>query len=144
MTVNFTDICFITTDVMRLRAFYEAVFGVKAEGDEIHSGVSLEGLTLVFDHVDIADENPAFRYVSASGANNIIIGFNVDDVDAEYKRLLSFGADMLNEPTTHPWGARSFQFKDPDGNILNFRDSVEGVLRRDLVTNVYSEMLGKK
>jgi len=27
----------------------------------------------------------------------------------------------LNEPTTHSWGARSFQFRDPDGNILNFR-----------------------
>ena len=46
--------------------------------------------------------------------------FNVDDVDAEYKRLLSQGAQMLNKPTTHPRGARSFQFKDPDGNILNF------------------------
>jgi len=46
--------------------------------------------------------------------------FNVDDVDAGYKRLLSQGAQMLNEPTTHPWGARSVQFKDPGGNILNF------------------------
>ncbi len=51
----------------------------------------------------------------------MIVGFNVPDVDAEYKRLLLLGAEMLNEPTTHPWGARSFQFKDPDGNIVNFR-----------------------
>jgi predicted enzyme related to lactoylglutathione lyase len=121
MAYKFTDICFITNDVLRLRAFYETIFGTKAEGDEIHSGISLNGLTLVFDHVDIADENPVFRYIEAGGANNLIVGFNVDDVDAEYQRLLSLGAEMLNEPTTHPWGARSFQFKDPDGNILNFR-----------------------
>ena len=121
MRCQFTDICFITNDVPRLRAFYEAVFGVKAEGNEIHSGISINGLTLVFDHVDIADENPAFLYIEAGGANNIIVGFNVEDVDAEYQRLLSLGAQMLNEPTTHPWGARSFQFRDPDGNILNFR-----------------------
>ena len=121
MAMQFTDVCFITNDVLRLRAFYEAVFGVKAEGDEIHSGISLDGLTIVFDHVDIADENPTFRYIAGGGSNNVIIGFNVDDVDAEYKRLLPMGAQMLNEPTTHPWGARSFQFKDPDGNILNFR-----------------------
>ena len=121
MNIQFTDVCFITNDVLRLRAFYEAVFGVKAEGDEIHSGISIEGLTLVFDHVDIAEENQTFRYVEAGGANNVIIGFNVDDVDAEYNRLLPLGAIMLNEPTTHPWGARSFQFRDPDGNILNFR-----------------------
>ena len=127
MATKFTDVCFITNDVLRLRAFYEAVFDVKAEGDEIHSGISIDGLTLVFDHVDITDDNPTFRYVSAGAmsrkrdGNNVIVGFNVDDVDAEYKRLLPLGAQMLNEPTTHPWGARSFQFKDPDGNILNFR-----------------------
>ena len=57
------DVCFITNDVLRLRAFYETVFGVKAEGNEIHSGISINGLTLVFDHVDIADENPTFRYI---------------------------------------------------------------------------------
>ncbi len=125
MDIKFTDICFITEDVPRLRAFYEAVFSVEAEGDEIHSGIIIDGLTLVFDHVDIADENPTFRYIEAGGANNVIVGFNVDDADAEYKRLLALGVDMLNEPTTHPWGARSFQFRDPDGNILNFRSPVK-------------------
>jgi len=126
MGIQFTDVCFITNDVLRLRAFYEAVFGVQSEGDEIHSGISLDGLTLVFDHVDIADDNPTFRYIEGGGSNNVIVGFNVDDVDAEYQRLLSLGAQMLNEPTTHPWGARSFQFKDPDGNILNFRTIPKG------------------
>ncbi len=121
MSHHFTDVCFISNNVPRLRRFYENVFGRKAEGDEIHSGLKLEGLALIFDHVDIANENPTFRYVAAGGANNVIVGFNVDDVDAEYKRLVSLGVEMLNEPTTHPWGARSFQFRDPDGNILNFR-----------------------
>ena len=121
MNRQFTDICFITNDVPRLRAFYESVFGGKAEGNEVHSGISIDGLALVFDHVDIAAENQTFRYIEAGGANNVIVGFNVDDVDAEYKRVLTLGAEMLNEPTTHPWGARSFQFRDPDGNILNFR-----------------------
>jgi len=124
--IRFTDICFITNDVLRLRAFYENVFKAKAEGDEIHSGLSMDGLTFVFDHVSIAEENPVFRYVSVGGANNVIVGFNVEDVDAEHQRLLSFGTEMLNEPTTHPWGARSFQFRDPDGNILNFRSLPKG------------------
>jgi predicted enzyme related to lactoylglutathione lyase len=121
MSIQFTDICFITEDVLRLRAFYEAVFDVKAEGDEFHSGISLGGMTFVFDYFDMLQDNPSFRSVSAGGANNVIVGFNVDDVDAEYKRLQALGAETLNELTTHPWGARSFQFRDPDGNILNFR-----------------------
>ena len=126
MPIQFTDVCFITNDVLRLRAFYEAVFCTTAEGDEIHSGISTDGLTLVFDHVDIAHDHQTFRFIEGGGANNVIVGFNVGDADAEYRRLLLLGAEMLNEPTTHPWGARSFQFKDPDGNILNFRTVTKG------------------
>ena len=121
MSIKFTDVCFITTDVLRLRAFYEAVFGGKAEGDEIHSGLAVDGMFFAFDHADTLQKNPAFQYVSAVGANNVIIGINVEDADLEYKRISTLDAEMLNQPTTHQWGARSFQFKDPDGNILNFR-----------------------
>jgi len=119
--IQFTDICFITEDVLGLRAFYEAVFGGEAEGDAVHSGLALEGMSLNFDCAAALQKNPAFEYVSAGGADNVIVGFNVDDVDAEYRRLLVLGVRMLGEPVTHPWGARSFQFKDSDGNILNFR-----------------------
>ena len=41
MSIQFTDICFITNDVMRLRAFYESVFGSKSEGDEVHSTLGI-------------------------------------------------------------------------------------------------------
>jgi uncharacterized glyoxalase superfamily protein PhnB len=118
--MQFTDICFITQDVPRLAAFYEAVFGSKAQGDEVHAGLEAGGVTFVFDHVGVQDYEP-FRYVAAGCANNVIVGFDVEDVDAEYERLRALGVTMLNQPTTHPWGARSFQFRDADGNILNFR-----------------------
>ena len=59
MTHKFTDVCFITNDVLRLRAFYEEVFLVDAEGDEIHSGISIDGLTLVFDHFDL--QQPSYE-----------------------------------------------------------------------------------
>jgi len=125
MAIRFTDICFITEDVMRLRAFYENVFGGEAQGDEIHSGLNAGGVAFVFDNVAGVKEDSAFHYVEAGCANNVIIGFDVDDVDAEYRRLWTLGVRMLCEPTTHPWGARSFQFRDPDGNILNFRTRVK-------------------
>ena len=80
MSIQFTDVCFITNDVPRLRAFYEHVFGANAEGDKTHSGISIDGLSLVFDHVDIANDNRTFRFIEGGGANNVIVGFNVDDV----------------------------------------------------------------
>jgi predicted enzyme related to lactoylglutathione lyase len=123
MAIQFTSVGFVTHDVLRLRAFYEAVLGVKAEGDEIHSSLRAGGAGIVIVSADLPQTSPSFNYVSAQSSNNTIVSFGVDDVDAEYRRLLALGAKMLNEPTTHPWGARSFQFKDPDGNILNFADS---------------------
>ena len=121
MDAKFTDVCYLTEDVRRLCAFYEAVFGGVAEGDDIHSGLAAGGMFFSFDSATLLKENPAFSYVSGQSCDNTIVGFNVEDVDAEYERLLALGVRMLNQPTTHPWGARSFQFRDPDGNILNFR-----------------------
>ena len=120
--MKFTDICFITNDVLRLRAFYEIVFGGKSEGDEIHSTLGINGTYFVF----LLQKTQDFYFEMTVGASNMILSFNVDDCDFEYNRLLALGADMVSEPKTHPWGARSFQFKDPDGNILNFRSMPKG------------------
>lgn len=37
------------------------------------------------------------------------------DVDAAAVRIAGAGGTLLNEPADRPWGARVFQFKDPDG-----------------------------
>ena len=120
--MKFADVCFITNDVPRLRAFYQSVLDVKADGDETHSTMDMNGFGLTF----LSQKNPAFYYEITGSAGNVILSFNVDDVDSEYQRLLSLGVVMANEIVTHPWGARSFQCKDPDGNILNFRSVPKG------------------
>jgi uncharacterized glyoxalase superfamily protein PhnB len=37
------------------------------------------------------------------------------DVDAAAERIRSAGGQLLSEPADRPWGARVFQFLDPDG-----------------------------
>ena len=37
------------------------------------------------------------------------------DVDAAAERIRAAGGTLLNEPEDRPWGARMFQFRDPDG-----------------------------
>jgi predicted enzyme related to lactoylglutathione lyase len=37
------------------------------------------------------------------------------DVDAAAARIKAAGGTLLDEPADRPWGARMFQFKDPDG-----------------------------
>jgi len=122
MDIQFTDLCFVTKDVLRLCAFYESVFGGKAEGDKWHSTLGINGLHFVF----LLEKNSDFYYEFAGNTSNTILSFNVDDLDVEYQRLIALSAEVINEPKTHPWGARSFQFKDPDGNILNFRSLPKG------------------
>jgi len=37
------------------------------------------------------------------------------DVDAAAARITGAGGTLLDQPADRPWGARMFQFKDPDG-----------------------------
>ncbi len=43
----------------------------------------------------------------------------MDDVAAEYARLLAPGMPIAKEPATYPWGARAAWFRDPDGNRVD-------------------------
>jgi predicted enzyme related to lactoylglutathione lyase len=40
----------------------------------------------------------------------------VDDVDEAYKTLKEKGVQFVTEPKDQPWGARTAEFTDPDGN----------------------------
>jgi uncharacterized glyoxalase superfamily protein PhnB len=37
------------------------------------------------------------------------------DVDAAAERIRAAGGTLIDEPEDRPWGARMFQFRDPDG-----------------------------
>jgi len=45
----------------------------------------------------------------------LIISFEVDDVDAEYDRLIAEGVQIYQEMQDKPWGERSFVIDDPNG-----------------------------
>lgn len=122
--MRFADITLLSDNVLRLRGFYERLFSKTAGGDEVHSWLALDGLTLTIDSANLLRTTETFYYATGDSANNIIISFDVEDVDAIYTHAKELGANMLNQPITHPWGARSFQCKDPDGNILNFRNII--------------------
>ncbi|GFG96996.1 VOC family protein [Mycobacterium timonense] len=48
------------------------------------------------------------------------IGFVVDDVDKEAKRLSDLGVEFLTGPMDRPWRERTLHIADPDGNIIEF------------------------
>ncbi len=117
--MRYSGLCLITKDVPCLVSFYKRIFNIDADGDDLHSVLKIEELELtIFSTTGM--ENMAPHSTKGIGFGNTIIGFEVEDVDAEYRRLQPFDVKIIMEPTTHPWGSRSFWFSDPDGNIIDF------------------------
>ena len=123
--MNFTGICLVTDDVSALVAFYRAVLGVNAEGDDVHAELRTEGAGIAIFSTE-GMEGMAPCSMQGAGSGSCILAFQVADVDAEYERLQALGVTFVKLPQTHPWGARSLWFRDPDGNIVDFYAPVAG------------------
>jgi predicted enzyme related to lactoylglutathione lyase len=110
----------VTADVARLTQFYETVSQSKAE--VLNSSFvqfqneACKGLAIV----ELASTRAYGDGVAEAGANrSAILDFEVDNVDAEYERLLTNVSDWVMAPKVMPWGARAIVFRDPDGNLVN-------------------------
>lgn len=117
--MNFVGICLITRNVPALADFYAQVLGVRAEGDDTHVELKTHGAGLTLFSVD-GMEDLAPHSMQGAGYGGFTIGFEVEDVDNEFERIQAMNVEIVKYPVTHPWGTRSFWFRDPDGNIVNF------------------------
>jgi predicted enzyme related to lactoylglutathione lyase len=48
----------------------------------------------------------------------IIVYFECDDLDSEYRRLRALGVDFDTPPADQSWLWREAHLKDPDGNLI--------------------------
>ncbi len=117
--MEFTGICIVTDKVVELTNFYKKLLAVDADGDENHTDLRTNGAAIsIFSKEGMDGLAPGS--MDSSGIGNITLNFRVENVDKEYERVSALGVEFIKLPTTHPWGARSFWFRDPDGNIVNF------------------------
>lgn len=110
----------ITDDVKRLVGFYEAATGLAARWyTDDFAELATPSCTLAIASKRTMD---LFGAGAARPAENhsAIIEFRVGDVDAEHRKLAPLMVEVVQEPTTQPWGNRSLLFRDPDGNLVNF------------------------
>ncbi|MFI6026737.1 VOC family protein [Amycolatopsis magusensis] len=112
----------ITHDVARLAEFYEQVTGLGARRPaEQFAELVGPSCTLA---IGSAETMALFSAGAAVPESNrtAILEFLVEDVDREHERLTSLAAapEIVQKPTTMPWGNRSLLFRDPDGNLVNF------------------------
>lgn len=117
--MEFAGVCLITKNVPVLVDFYSKILGVEAEGNDTHAEIKIEGLNLaIFSEEGM--ENMAPGSMTGTGCGSLTINIKVEEVDEEYNRLKSLGVEFVKLPESYPWGSRSFWFKDPDGNVINF------------------------
>lgn len=110
----------VAQDIRALTTFYEKITGIAPfTGSDDYVEIRTPAGTLAITTQRAIDLHAAGGATAAAN-RSAIIEFQVDDVDAERKRLAGIIGECVLEPTTQPWGNRSMLFRDPDGNLINF------------------------
>ncbi len=107
------EVCLNTNNVIKLANFYKQLFEIdNGSNDEIHQ-------TLISEETQFTIYNDGSH--KGNDNQNISLAFTVEDIDAEYQKLLEMGVEIIEKPTKRPWGAVNMSFYDPDRNIIYFR-----------------------
>jgi len=106
-------------DLDRSTAFYQDVFELPVLHKDDDGAMFRFGDTLVFlTRSSAAGKMIAPATVGDAGAGpRFVFAIIVDDVDAVSAELDRKGTPRINGPADRPWGMRTLNFADPDGNI---------------------------
>ena len=117
--MKLTSLRMISKDIQAAAAFYEQIIGITATWyTEDFAELSTDSITIAIGStrtMQMFSED----LTDFAGTKSTIIEFLVSNVDEEYERIKSIASEIIQEPTTMPWGNRSLLFSDPDGNMIN-------------------------
>jgi PhnB protein len=116
-----TAILLVYRDLPRARDFLVSALGFIEEYSDtgsdgaIRSHVRLDDTTLLLASLGAHSvKSPT----DVGGVTHLIL-VTVDDVDAQFARAVSGGADVVGRPADRPWG-RDCEVRDPEGYTFNF------------------------
>jgi len=118
--MNLVSIRLITDDVDRLVTFYERMTGVTAvrPTPDFAELRTKNGTLAIGSTRTVALFGPGSAEPAAN--RSAIVEFIVDDVNALFDSLPAETIEVVQRPTTMPWGNRSLLVRDPDGTLVNF------------------------
>jgi len=64
--------------------------------------------------------HPNFAALAVQEDSLILATLEVSDVHALHAELKGLGAEIVQGPTSHPWGGTDVHVRDPDGNVISF------------------------
>lgn len=120
--MNLLSIRIITANFDELVKFYEQVTGlavVKYTPD--FAELKTPTATIAIGSTKTLQFFGGDEVAQPAQNRSVIIEFRVDDVEKDYERLADYlQNNIVQKPTTMPWGNKSLLFRDPDGNLVNF------------------------
>ena len=97
-------------DLQKAKAWYAEVFNTKPYFDEsFYVGFNIGGYELGL----LPDDSN-----TSTKADNVLTYWGVDEIQSEYKRLLSLGAGEHESPTNVGGDIMTATVKDPWGNVI--------------------------
>jgi catechol 2,3-dioxygenase-like lactoylglutathione lyase family enzyme len=120
--------CFIQVhDPDLALVFYRDVLGLELRNDVANEAfrwitvgtAAQPGVSIVLTNYVCGSpaDGDAVAALLAKGALNGV-HFSTDDLDATFEKVQASGADIVQEPTDQPWGARDCAVRDPSGNMV--------------------------
>lgn len=107
--------------------FYRDALGLEVRMDVASEGLRWVTLGAPGQDVGIVLFQPeggrsraeADQYLSLMAKGSIQAAiFSSDDLDTTFEKVRASGAEVVEEPTSQPWGARDCAFRDPSGNLV--------------------------
>ena len=111
-------------DMATMVRFYRDVLGfeIKESEDAVNVYLIKDGTLFMLYERKNFEKMTSRKYEYLKGLNgHFEIALYVDtfeEVDEEYAKAVNKGATSVLEPTTEPWGQRTFYIADPEGNLI--------------------------
>lgn len=109
--------------------FYRDAIGFAVEQTFEHEGTMVAAIAVAGDCRLVLNQDDGQLGWDRIKGQGFYLQINVAgaaDVDAAAARIKAAGGTLLNEPEDRPWGARVFQFNDPDGFKLGVSAALAG------------------
>lgn len=119
--MNLVSIRIITANFDRLVQFYEQVTGLPAvRYTPDFAELKTPTATIAIGSTKTLQFFGGDDVAQPAQNHSVIIEFRVENVDQDYERVAEYlQNNIVQKPTTMPWGNKSLLFRDPDGNLVN-------------------------
>ena len=127
MPVTLSSTFIPVTDPDEALTFYRDALGLDVKLDVSSEGFRWVTVGAPSQDVDIVlfqphggrspAEGDALQALVTQGSLQAAI-FRSDDLDTTFEKVRASGAEVLQEPTSQPWGVRDCALRDPSGNMV--------------------------